>query len=190
VPSGSSWTVSDVFGYFFADTSAIQGADFEIRTGMSDGNGGNLVDSGYDLSATWTPTATSVFNAGLDETLTLYQLDLSVTGVTLTSGTYWLGLRPVLDDTQDQNAFSASTTGTNAIGPLGTSAIVDNEGFPLFATFTLTTDQGYPADYSYGVNGASQSGPSGTPEPSTLMLLGPILSGILCFRMYRSRLSS
>lgn len=174
VASGTA-NVNSVFGYFLSDTSTVLGAQFEIRQSVTSGDGGTLVASGSDASPAWNATATTLGD------LTLYQLTMSVSGVALSPGTYWLGLRPVLDPTLDQNAYAASTSGDNATGFQPGNAYIDSPF--LGYSFALTTDSGYPADYSYGVNVASAS-PSGVPEPATVSLA---LAGFAALLLSRRR---
>src|SRR5690349_3742457 len=58
--NAGSWTVTDAIGYFLSDTSAILDAEFEIRTGVSSGNGGTLVASGSASGMSVTPSWTDV----------------------------------------------------------------------------------------------------------------------------------
>jgi hypothetical protein len=174
--ASGTYNATDVFGYFLSDTSSILGAQFEIRQGVGPADGGTLTASGSTGSASWSATAITLND------LTLYQLVMNVSGVVLSPGTYWLGLRPILDPNQNQNAFAASTSGTNGTGYLAGNAFVDSAFFGY--DFMLTTDAG-PADYSLGVDATLQGGVGGTPEPSTMLLGMGGLAGFLLLRRRR-----
>ena len=176
--ASGTYDATDVFGYFLSDTSSILGAQFEIRQAVTSGDGGTVAASGSTGSASWSATATTFTNG-----LTLYQLGMNVSGVALSPGTYWLGLRPILDPAQFQNAYAASTSGTNGTGYLAGNAYVDSAFFGY--DFMLTTDGPYPADYSLGVDATLQGGGGGTPEPSTMLLGMGGLAGFLLLRRWR-----
>jgi hypothetical protein len=175
--ASGTYDVSGVFGYFLSDTSSILGAQFEIRQAVGSADGGTVTASGSTGSASWSATATTL------NSLTLYQLGMNVSGVALSPGTYWLGLRPILDPNQNQNAYAASTSGTNGTGYLAGNAYVDSAFFGY--DFMLSTDGGYPADYSLGVDATMEGAGGVTPEPSTMLFGIGGLAGFLLLRRRR-----
>ncbi len=91
VPAGSTWTVTSVFSNDAMSVAATT-AYWEIRSGVSSGNGGTLLYSG-DGADTQTATGNSYnYNgvASMDE----YTNSVNVSGVTLGPGTYWLAVVP------------------------------------------------------------------------------------------------
>jgi hypothetical protein len=154
-------------------------AYWEIRSGVSAGNGGTLLASG-DGADTVTATGRSI-NVGivLDE----YTNQVAV-NVTLTAGTYWLAVAP---DVSNQNSYISTTSGANAVGsPPG------NDGDSFFSSsffgedFVPLSDASNEGpgtwDYSMGVIGTAQPLVSSVPEPFGATLLptaGLILLGYL-----------
>ena len=118
VPSGHSWSVTGVFGNTLSTVGVIDPsqADWSIRTGVSNGNGGTIVASGTS-TATYTATGRNGF--GLNE-YTVF-VDLSGSPITLTSGKYFLEVVPYCTNTNDSNCgsaryFESDTQGINRQG--------------------------------------------------------------------------
>jgi hypothetical protein len=134
---------------------------WEIRSGVSEGNGGTLVASGTG-SMSHTPTGRSGFG------YTEYQ-DLVGANASLAAGTYWFALVPVCT-TCAGRSFNSNTFGLNGVG-----TFVDNQQFwnsAFFgANFTNANNEGVFPRFSGGVNG------NVIPEPSSLILLGSGLMG-------------
>jgi hypothetical protein len=158
---------------FFSDNLAstvITGADWEIRTGVSEGNGGTLVASGSTSSPIVTPTGRSGF--GYTE-YTVEVTGLNLFLPTLPSGQfYWLNVTPVGDGTG--RSFNSTTSGANAIGqPRGNdqNAFFNSTFFGAF--FTNTANENVPGDFSMGVIGIE------IPEPATWALLTGGLGALL-----------
>jgi hypothetical protein len=160
VPAGG-WTLAGVFSDNLAST-VITGADWEIRTGVSEGNGGTLVASGSTSSPIVTPTGRSGF--GYTE-YTVEVTGLNLFLPTLPSGQfYWLNVTPVGDGTG--RSFNSTTSGANAIGqPRGNDQNAFFNSTFFGANFTSTSNEGQPYDYSMGVIGME------VPEPTTVALL-------------------
>jgi hypothetical protein len=160
VPAGQTWLIDEVFSNnqtnFRPDTAAWQ-----IRSGVSAGNGGTLVASGTG-AATVTPTGNTPFG--------LTEIHVSVAGlsVLLTPGTYWLMVTPV--DNGAGLSYLSTTSGLNAIGsPAGNDANAFMDSLFFGQNFTLSTVVADTAiDFSMGVAGAVN--PT-VPEPGTLALL-------------------
>ncbi len=63
VPSGPGWTVTSVFSDNLSSTN-ITGATWEIRQGISEGNGGTLIASGTTVTPVVTPTFYGIHGRG------------------------------------------------------------------------------------------------------------------------------
>ncbi len=183
VPMGQTWTIQSVFSndqMNFAPTSLS--AYWEIRSGVSPGNGGMLLASGTG-SATQTATGNPFAAPGQPE----YTVTVSGLSVTLGPGTYWLTVDPV-GGTIDDTSYISTTSGLNAIGmPPG------NDGNSYVAgSYYIGNYGGYdfePAgDYVTNLNGGQPDfsmGVVGVPEPSTLVLglIGTLtVFGCACLR--------
>lgn len=177
VPVGQVWTLSSVFANELMDyNGAVTTATWQIRSGVSAGNGGTLVASG-DTAAT--ATINIPFNPALG--LTGEQVSATVTGVTLTAGTYWLAVAPDSTGVFADQAYIVTTSGANAVGTPagndGNSFITNN--FPTSGpdayNFTPTTTalsgdgDGPKIDFSMGVNGTFA--PAAVPEPMSAVLV-------------------
>jgi hypothetical protein len=161
VPSGG-WTVTGLFSNNLMNFSAVTQAVWEIRSGVSVGNGGTLIAGGTS-AATQTPTGRSGFG------FTEYTIEVDGLNVFLAPGTYWMTVAPVASS---GTAYNSTTSGAAAIGtPAG------NNGNSFFnwpsnsVNFGAAADQmgGTPAnpDFSNGV----VIGAASAPEPSTLGLV-------------------
>jgi hypothetical protein len=151
------WNVTAVFSDNLEDT-VITGADWEIRTGLSNGNAGTLIASGTTNTPVVTPTGRSGFG------FTEYMVE--VTGLNiflpmLPSGQhYWLNVTPVGNGTG--RSFNSTTSGTNCVGtPCGND---QNAFFNSSYVGNFFTGPG-PYDFSNGVIG------NVIPEPATVALL-------------------
>ena len=153
VPAGPGWNVTSVFSDNLANTN-ITGATWEIRQGISAGNGGTLIASGTTVTPVVTPTGRSGFG------FTEFMVEVTGLSVHLPPGTYWLNVTVIGDLTG--RSFDSTTVGANCVGtPCGNNqnAFFDSNFFG--AVFTSTSDEGQPTDFSMGVNGTG--GCPGTP---------------------------
>jgi hypothetical protein len=160
--TGPGWNISSVWSNDLVNTDVIlrsHSAHWEIRSGVSAGNGGSLIASG-DSPATLTPTGRSGFG------LTEYTVEVSGLSVTLTPGTYWLSVAPIDDGTG--RSFDSTTSGANAVGtPPGNNGNSFFDSTTFNANFEPTSNIfGGPTDFSMGVGG------SVVPEPTSIVLLG------------------
>jgi hypothetical protein len=158
--SGAGWNVTGLYTNNLSSLNPATGY-WEIRQGLSDGNGGTLLASG---TGAVTQTPTGRFGLGLAE----YNDLVSGLNLTLTPGLYWMAVVP-----QDPNgpgrSYNTNTFGLNQVG-----SELSNEQFwnsPFAGTYF--TNQGFQ-----GIIQAFSAGVVGTPvpEPSSLMMLG---SGLL-----------
>lgn len=158
VTSAGGWLVTSVFSDNLLNTT-VTGATWEIRTGVSAGNGGTLVASGFTVAPVVTPTGRSGFG------FTEFMVQVPVQVVLFPGPTFWLNVTPVGNFTG--RSFNSTTSGANCVGtPCGN----DNNSFfnsTFFgAVFEPASDfVGSPADFSMGVNGIALGRPSPTPRP-------------------------
>lgn len=151
-----------------------EGADFEIRSGVSEGNGGTVVFSGSGLAETQTATGRSW------QGWTEYTVEIDSLNLFLTPGEYWLVVRSVTSGCGGGWYLSqaGTTLGANSIGkPIGDG----NSYFKSGSYNFVQTGQFLGAgawDFSFGVNGTV------VPEPGTLVALA---SGIALLLLLRRR---
>jgi hypothetical protein len=138
----------------------ITAADWEIRTGVSEGNAGTLVAS----STTNSPLVTFTYHA--ENELRVEVTGLNVFLPMLPSGQhYWLNVTPVGNGTG--YSVNSTTSGANCVGtPCGNddNAFFTSTYFGTFFDHTYNQGQGLN-DFSMGVIG------SVVPEPATVALL-------------------
>src|SRR5947207_2393888 len=173
------WHVTAVFSDDFFNTT-VTAADWEIRTGISEGNAGTLVASGTTNSPLVTPTCRSVGNE-------IVEYMVEVTGLNvvlpmLPSGQhYWLNVTPVGNGAG--RSFNSTTSGTNCLGtPCGNDQNAFFNSTHFGAYFTSTANQGQPYDYSNGIIGTV------VPEPATGTLFIWGVGALLLFILSRSLL--
>ena len=158
------WNVTAVFSDNLTSPAGfvITGADWEIRTGVSEGNGGTLVASGTTNAPLVTPTGRFV-------EFVEYMVEvpgLNVFLPMLPSGQhYWLNVTPVGDGTGSW--WNSTTSGTHCVGtPCGNdqNAFWNSTYFGTFFDHTYNQCAGCN-DFSMGVIGTV------VPEPATVALL-------------------
>jgi hypothetical protein len=159
VTSAGGWIVTSVFSDNLIST-IVTGATWEIRSGVSAGNGGTLVASGFTVTPVVTPTGRSGFG------FTEFMVEVTGVQVFLLPGTYWLNVTPVGNG--GGRSFDSTTSGTNCVGtPCGN----DNNSFfdSTFFGFVFAPADGViglsPVDFSMGVNGIVLGRSSPTPRP-------------------------
>ncbi len=174
------WDVQEIW----ANQSVILGdvtptdAYWEIRSGLSDGNGGTLLASG---TSACTFTLTGAEPLGVPE----YTVDISGLNVTLASGTYWLGIAPV--DDGSGNFYDETTSSLNAIGPADNGNSFFNSYDFGYTFSSAVTDPSFPlgqgpVDFSMGVAGVV------LPEPAAWSYFGIGLIGLVAeIRRRRNR---
>lgn len=152
------WNITSVFSDNLAST-VITGATWEIRQGVSEGNGGTLIALGSTNSPQVTLTGRSGF--GFQE----YQVEVTGLNINLPPGTYWLNVTPIGDGTG--RSFNSTTSGTNCVGtPCGSDQNAFFNSTYFGTNFTSTANEGQPYDYSMGVIIFRE-----IPEPATVALL-------------------
>ena len=131
---------------------------WEIRSDVSEGNGGTLIASGTG-AITNSPTGRSGF--GLVET----HNEVDGLNVALNGGTeYWEAVVPVCT-TCGGRTFNSNTFGLNSVGTQTNNQQFFNSSF-FGANFTNANNEGVFQTFSAGVIG------TGVPEPSSLIMLG------------------
>jgi len=147
VPEGG-WRINAVFvnAFFNYDSS---GADFEIRSGVSAGNGGTVLFSGFGRPSTQQPTGRS-WQGFEERTLTISDLDIE-----LGPGEYWLMVRPITFGCGGGWFLgrAGTTSGANGVGGLLGDGRSYFNGYGR--NFVPTSDLlgAGTWDFSYGVQG-------------------------------------
>jgi len=152
VTDSGGWDITSVFSDNQISTN-VTSATWEIRQGMSAGNGGTLVASGSTDTPVLTPTGR--FGFGLPE----FMVEVTGLSVHLDPGTYFLNVTPV-DNLDGGRSFNSTTLGANCVGtPCGNdqNAFFDSTlfGFVFEPTLNLCSQCG---DFSMGVNGTVSGG--------------------------------
>jgi hypothetical protein len=157
----------------FSGSPDVGDAYWEIRSGVSNGNGGTLLASG-----TGAPTVTDTGDAYDGE---IYTVEVDGLNVDLSQGTYWLAVAP--DFSSGENSWLVGTDGANAVGsPAGTgdSYLTDS----LFGDNFVPTADYNVIDYSVGVVTSVV-----TPEPATAPLVAGagLIFGLTSFARIRRK---
>jgi hypothetical protein len=178
VGANTQFTITGVFSndvknplFNFANPTT---ASWEIRSGVSAGNGGTLVAGGDGTDNVSSTGRTSTVFAPFSASEFHHEVDgLSVV---LGAGTYWLSVAPDTNGALDSYWYVSTTSGAGAVGtPPG------NDGNSFFSSastgnsFTATSDIEGPGtwDYSLGVVGTAVAVPA---PPAVVMGLGASLS--------------
>lgn len=162
--------VVDVIGGHFHSFGTVSGtvldtAYWEIRTGMSNNNGGSLLYSGSGLVTNF---ATAFTQGGA----AVWGVSVDVPNFSLPAGNYWLGLAVGTTSTNPSDAswFVASTTGTNGLGsPLGDDLSIYFQSVSNGATINWNYDESAilnPTSTGFDPSYFIQE----IPEPSSLLL--------------------
>lgn len=164
ISSGSSWNVTAMFTNDQMTVNPTT-AYWEIRSGISEGNGGTLIASGTGAD-TVTPTGRFQEFTNL----------VSGLNINLGFGTYWMAVVPETPS-QSGRSFLSNTFGLNSIGTQISDQQFFNSAF-FGANFTNADNEGVFSTLSSGVIGTE------VPEPGSLMLLG---SGVLALAVVARR---
>ena len=156
IANNHQWQVSGLFTNQVTNQAPPANAYWEIRSGLSEGNGGLLLASGT--------AADSVMTNGVVSTNTV------AANALLTAGTYWFAVVPQAPNDANRS-FTGNTFGLGAIGTQISDQQFWNSSF-FMANFTNADNEGVFPAFSQGVLGRDMS----VPEPSSLIRLG---SGVL-----------
>ena len=170
--------VTYLFGNYQVDSTNFSSAAWEIRSGMSIGNGGSLIASGNGSTST---IATNRVAFGRNE----YQVTVGGLNVNLAAGTYHMAMS--LDMSGVDRAFVSTTSGLDVAtggdpNPVPTGGPLAN-GNSLFHSTWFAFNYGDVQsafgpgvwDFSYGVGGV-------VPEPATVVVLGAALMSLVAVR--------
>jgi hypothetical protein len=166
-------TIDAVFSSNLMNATGVSEAAWEVRSGVSEGDGGTLIASGTS-AATQTSLGVSwrIFE--------LYNIRVSGLNVHLGPGEYWLTVAPVapVGSGRPFFSFAGTTSGLNAMGlPPGN----DGRSFLDLPEKGLDFVDYLRNDISMGIEGRE------VPEPSTLLLLGGgLLAGFCRLRSRRT----
>jgi PEP-CTERM motif len=169
--TGSTWHVTGLYTNNLISGLNITSAVWEIRSGVSEGNGGTLVASGTDLAPSVTPTGRSGFGMTEETVQASVSLDLA-------PGTYWLSVTPVSGDVG--RSFETNTFGANAVGIHTANQDFWNSAF-FGVNFTNANNGGVFPTFSSGVIGTVST----VPEPGSMAILGSALIGFGLVRRRR-----
>lgn len=173
--------VGSIGGHFISagggPITGVTYAQWEIRSGVSVGNGGTLIASGSGVPVA-TSTAFTSWMTGAHAPDPVLRVELDVADFALAPGNYWLGFS-IGDAGAGVGGFVAETIGSSGIGgPL-------NDGNAIYFQGDGTTNPwnwvdvastwGGPMDAAYFINEV--------PAPGTAALLG--LGGLLSMRRRR-----
>ena len=151
-PTG--WDVTSVYSNNLSSTNVI-GATWEIRQGVSAGNGGNIIAQGMTTTPNVFQTGRSGF--GYIE----YEVEVPGLNLHLPADTnhYWLNVTPIGDLTG--RSFDSTTSGAFCLGtPCGDNqnAFFDSNIFGYFFVPTGDPSVNQPYDFSMGIRGTVPAG--------------------------------
>ncbi len=169
VPAGG-WAVNSVYtGAYVNNTfGAPTAAGWEIRSGVSAGNGGTVIASSQVDPFTWTDTHTTASILGIP--YEIYSLRINLASVVnLAAGEYWLTLYPI-DSVGDGWGWIGTTGGANAIGYAGNDGNSYMDGAPGYFPTTTSVSEAFnlgsgPWDLVMGLDAAD------VPEPGSVLLI-------------------
>ena len=180
----SGWNVTSIFGDFISGLSPAQ-AYWEIRSGVSAGNGGTLLYSGTN-TVSWLLLGPGLWDKNE------YRATVSGLNLSLSAGTYWLSIAPILDGFE--RAYITTTGGGS-----GVNSLLDGNSYWASQTYAKNFQSTYGfysrnLDFSYGVGGQLTTLDVlsvVTPEPGTFVLMasGLVLVGAAALRRRRHTIS-
>jgi hypothetical protein len=149
----TAMNIDSVFGNFVDNTSGNTSSVFwEIRSGMSVGNGGTVLFGGT------TAGTRTVMGSIVNYTA-------NISPVTLGPGNYWLSIEVNGGDAQ---TFIGTTSGRNGVGgPLSDGNSLWDSSFFGQSFSSTSAALGAPGDFSMGITGTQV-----VPEPASLAVLG------------------
>lgn len=147
------WKIEALQAYVGAFENALpSAAEWEIRRGTSEGDGGVLVAAGRTTEFTW--TLTGVKGPALFEHV--FRVDIADQNIVLPPGRYHLLLRPEMS-LSELMAFLYVTKGANGVGgPLGNSnSFLNSPGYNYnFRSVATLPGKKPPVDFRYKIEGA------------------------------------
>ncbi len=169
---GPGWVVTGAwFNVLNAGGGDINGMNWEIRSGVSVGNGGTLVASGSGA-----PTVTLTGGSGFG--FTEYKVRLGGLNVNLAPGTYWLG-GGVTSVSGSNAQYISTTSGANSVGTPG-----GNNGNSFWNSTTFGFNWANPSDAfgagTWDVSMGIEARP--VPEPASMIALGTGIAALVARR--------
>lgn len=164
IPTGQTWNITGLFSNDIMTLSPAT-AYWEIRSGVSEGNGGALLAAGSGSDSYH-------LKGDFEE----YTNTLSALNLKLAAGMYWFTVVPQ-GPNQQGRSYNTNTFGANSVG----TQISDQQYFnsPFFGyNFTNADNLSIFPTFSDGVIGTV------VPEPSSMMMLA---SGVLLVASTRRR---
>lgn len=158
IPDGQTWNVSALFSNNIVTLSPTS-AYWEIRTGLSEGNGGTLQASGAGADSYHAKGAYGE-----------YTNTISGLNFTLGAGTYWFTVVPEAPGQQGRSS-NTNTFGTNSVGTEMSDEQYINSPFYGY-NFTNADNLSIFPIFSSGVIGTV------VPEPSSLVMMASGLIAI------------
>ena len=160
---GDGWGFDRLFTNNLSDLSPASGY-WELRSGISEGNGGTLVASGTASGYAWSHTPTGRSGFGFNEYTDMAYVDVS----NLPDDVYWFAVVPIAQD-QDGRSYNSNTFGLNSRGEQLLDQQYWNSPY-LGANFTNANNIGEFPAFSSGIS-------IWIPEPSSLIMLGTGMFG-------------
>ena len=162
--TGGGMTVTGLFGNYISQdpTPVWTMASWEIRSGVSAGNGGTLLFSG---SGSASQVGTGQFWSGTE----IFTAAVSGLNYFLPAGEYWFALSP--HRAEASQIYLATTSGAGAI-----NGNLDNAAFHHMPIIGINYASVDGTNFSLGVEG--RLGESTVPEPATMTLLATGLAGL------------
>jgi uncharacterized protein (TIGR03437 family) len=146
VPAGG-WMIAGVFAHSAMSIAGVTEAVWEIRSGVSVGNGGIVVASGRGA-------ATQALMFTYPDGEKVYRVQVDGLRIQLAAGTYWLSVSPIAEPTQ---SYVCATVGAAASGtPAGNNGkafyyAVGTAANVNFQALQNTGQLGTSGDFSQGV---------------------------------------